>query len=272
VKYILTLLLIALAVGVKAQDTTVTYFDSAWKKTVKEDARYYMWVEKRDTFFACQTFLVSNDCMLSQFFIKDTVTHRLVGSSVAYYENGNIEDSNVYHPLRKNYTSYNFYEDGKIKDSTWFDSNGVIRYKYHFYPNGKLYYHGYYNDPTGTVLYQGYDTSGNSLPDFAYERDASFPGGQEAWAKYITKNVRTDFPNKVLRNTVQIVRVDVKFNIGKDGTVYSPVIITSSGIKEVDDDAIKVIKNSPKWNWAIQQSNPVATARIQPINYQLPAR
>jgi hypothetical protein len=271
-KYSLLFLLIIIAAGVKAQDTTVRYFDSTWHRSTRENAKYCLKMEKQGALYACKTFLVSNDQILSKFFIADTVTHMLVGSSVAYYANGNIEDSNVYHPLGRNYTSYSFYEDGKIKDSTWLDSVGVIRYKYHFYPNGKLYYHGYFNDPTRTVLYQGYDTSGNNLPDFAYDRDALFPGGQEAWAKYITKNVRTDFPNKVLRNTIQIVRVDVKYIIDKDGIVHDPAIVTSSGIKEVDDDALKVIKGSPRWNCAIQQGIPVATAKIQPINYQLPAR
>ncbi len=64
-------------------------------------------------------------------------------------------------------------------------------------------------------------------------------------------------------------QVQVKFTIDKEGNAANVKIFKSSGYKEIDKDALRVISESPVWNNAIQFNNPVKAFRVQPFSYKL---
>ena len=63
--------------------------------------------------------------------------------------------------------------------------------------------------------------------------------------------------------------VQIQFIIDENGYVIMPKIRQSSGYKNVDADALRVISDSPAWKNAIQFNKPVKAFRVQPFSYIL---
>lgn len=77
----------------------------------------------------------------------------------------------------------------------------------------------------------------------AVEQQAQFPGGQAALMKWLSNNIK--YPELAQQNNVE-GRVTVKFTVEKDGSISNPVI--AKGVdKDLDREAIRVVKKMPKW-------------------------
>lgn len=77
----------------------------------------------------------------------------------------------------------------------------------------------------------------------AVEQKAEFPGGQAALAKWLNNNLK--YPELAQQNNIQ-GKVTVKFTVEKDGSISNPVI--AKGVdKDLDREAIRVVKKMPKW-------------------------
>lgn len=77
----------------------------------------------------------------------------------------------------------------------------------------------------------------------AVEQQAQFPGGQSALMKWLGNNIK--YPELAQQNNVE-GRVTVKFTVEKDGSISNPVI--AKGVdKDLDKEAIRVVKKMPKW-------------------------
>ena len=81
------------------------------------------------------------------------------------------------------------------------------------------------------------------------EEQANFPGGAEAWGKFLRKNLK--YPRQATR-------------MGIDGRVFLSFVVDQSGqISDVrvargigggcDEEAIRVLENSPKWSPGMQR-------------------
>lgn len=77
----------------------------------------------------------------------------------------------------------------------------------------------------------------------AVEQQAEFPGGQAALMKWLGNNIR--YPESAQQNDIQ-GRVVVKFVVEKDGSIGQATI--AKGVdKDLDREAIRVVKKMPKW-------------------------
>lgn len=75
------------------------------------------------------------------------------------------------------------------------------------------------------------------------DQKPSFPGGNKALNKFIASNLR--YPDMAQENGIQ-GRVVVKFIVEKDGSI-SNVEVDRSVYPSLDNEAMRVIKNMPKW-------------------------
>lgn len=75
------------------------------------------------------------------------------------------------------------------------------------------------------------------------EVQPEFPGGMDGLMKYLAKNMR--YPAKAKANNVQ-GRVVLNFIVDKHGNI-SDVKVVKSLDPECDAEAIRLIKNMPKW-------------------------
>ena len=97
------------------------------------------------------------------------------------------------------------------------------------------------------------------------QNEAEFPGGQSALMKWLSKNIR--YPEAAYRNRIQGV-VTVKFVIEKDGSV-SGVSVLKGVDKDLDAEAVRVVKRMPKWKPA-WDGKPVRSYFTLPITFKLP--
>ncbi len=100
----------------------------------------------------------------------------------------------------------------------------------------------------------------------AVEVEASFPGGDAAWHKYLTKYLNGNVPGEH-NAPVGRYTVTLNFVVDKDGSISN---ITANdpgyGTKQ---EAIRVLKNSPKWKPGIQNGRNVKSWRRQSITFDV---
>lgn len=86
---------------------------------------------------------------------------------------------------------------------------------------------------------------------------ASFPGGQQGWINFIKKNLNAFIPAKNSAPTGKY-RVIVQFNVAPDGTIDNITPLTNFGYG-MEDEFIRVMKRSPKWEPAKENGQPINT-------------
>lgn len=225
-----------------AQMKVTKYYDANWMDTPKEKAMFYADFIKDGQNYNCTSYWTNTNKVKGKSTYADTAMQFPIGLQVLYFKNGHVEDSS-------------FFENKEIK------------YNYHYYPNNQLAMHYYLPDNKKESITEGYDESGNKIKNYIFQREAEFKGGQKAWASYINKTATTNLTVKG-DNTVT-VNVHIEFIIDENGDVIQPKIFKSSGYKNVDNDALRVIGDCSGWKNAIQFNKPVKAYRVQPFIYTL---
>jgi TonB family protein len=94
----------------------------------------------------------------------------------------------------------------------------------------------------------------------------SYPGGQDALAKFIQENIV--YPQQALDNGVE-ASVDVVFAVDENGKVYTPFI---KGDKEgygLDEAALVVVGKMPRWNPGQIKGKNVKSYYTLPISFKI---
>ncbi|QCK17017.1 energy transducer TonB [Mangrovivirga cuniculi] len=97
------------------------------------------------------------------------------------------------------------------------------------------------------------------------EESAHFPGGQEAWMKYLRNNLK--YPSKARRMGIE-GRVYVQFIVDKTGKLTNIKVVKPIG-GGLDEEALRVIKNAPKWNPGKQRGREVRQRMTIPVFFKL---
>jgi periplasmic protein TonB len=98
------------------------------------------------------------------------------------------------------------------------------------------------------------------------EIESDFPGGTQAWLRYLNKNLR--YPDDAVNNEIQGT-VIVQFIVDKEGNVSDVTPISGPENGGLRDEAVRVIKRSGKWTPAIQNGRQVKSYKKQPIVFKL---
>lgn len=105
------------------------------------------------------------------------------------------------------------------------------------------------------------------IPKATINVEPQFPGGVEGWVKYLQKNLKANIPAK-RKAPVGRYSVIVNFTIDTDGSVTDVFAENDPGYGTAEE-AIRVIKNGPKWIPARQDSVPVIFKHKQSITFQV---
>jgi protein TonB len=97
------------------------------------------------------------------------------------------------------------------------------------------------------------------------EVDASFPGGESSWRKFLEKNLN---PSTPVDNGAPAgsYTVWIQFIVDKEGNVSEIKPLTSHGYG-MEAEAVRVLKKATKWVPAIQNGRNVKAYRKQPITF-----
>ena len=113
-------------------------------------------------------------------------------------------------------------------------------------------------------LYKPQPVNRNSVYDVV-EQMPSFPGGTSGLMTYLSQNIR--YPAEAQENCVQ-GRVVVSFVVEKDGHI-SDVTVLRSVDPSLDKEAVRVIRNMPRWTPGKQGGEPVRVRYNVPVSFRL---
>jgi protein TonB len=95
--------------------------------------------------------------------------------------------------------------------------------------------------------------------------EASFPGGDMAWKKFLQENLRADVPLK-RKAPAGAYTVWIQFVVDTKGKLSDLKPLTNHGYG-MEAEILRVLRKSPKWVPAIQSGNPVRAYRKQPVTF-----
>lgn len=117
------------------------------------------------------------------------------------------------------------------------------------------------------TVQQSFSQDKKDSSDIVFEKvevEASFPGGDAAWGKYVMnafKNVDFDTWKNSDQGTCRI-----RFIVDKKGNI-SEVKAMNMKRSRLAKFAVEVIENGPRWSPAMQKGKPVNAYREQPITF-----
>ena len=92
-----------------------------------------------------------------------------------------------------------------------------------------------------------------------------FPGGQKAFGMFLGSNIR--YPESARENKVE-GKVYIGFVVEKNGELSDLKIIKGIG-GGCDEEALRVLKNSPNWKPGMADGKPVRTSYTFPVTFQI---
>jgi len=93
-----------------------------------------------------------------------------------------------------------------------------------------------------------------------------FPGGEEALAKYLSKNLR--YPAEAYKAKASGT-VYVRFVVKSDGSIYDVRTLGVQNGYNLENEAIRVVKTMPKWKPGVQNNHQVNVEFNLPIRFTL---
>ncbi len=253
-KIILLLLLLPPALSLMSQkkpkkEEAFYMLDENFKGSTQEKAKYFIHSEKKnDTCWEFDMYHINGPLITSEQYKdeKGTIPH---GKSV-------------------------YFNDKGTRDSIGQFANGL--------PNGYFYY---LND-TGKVFIQKEFRNGvliettdrikkDSIDAAAWKRksdtakgvemESEFPGGKGSWGRYLMKNLI--YPQRA-QNLGKQGTVVLQFIVDTEGRIFDQEIVQSVEFS-LDQEALRMIIESPAWIPAFQYGKKVKSYKKQPLTFKL---
>jgi protein TonB len=105
----------------------------------------------------------------------------------------------------------------------------------------------------------------NQMVDSTKEKESAYPGGIGQWQRYLVKNLR--YPERAQTKEIQ-GQVRIFFKVDNEGNITDPYIQKSVEYS-LDQETLRIIMQSGKWDPATKDGNPVNSYKVQPLNYRL---
>lgn len=200
--------------------------------------------------------------------MKDSITYKdgnKTGINLSWHSNGYMADSTAWNP------------DGSGVEISWFDNGSpgsAGRYSAGYKQNGRWQYFHKNGKLSALELYdngrlidkQYFDEEGKPVLDTTNkDRSAEFPGGSKAWMKYLKDNLY--FPSQYKIENADKAVVVVDWTIDENGNITDAHVSTPL-FPAFDEIALNVIKESPKWQPAIQHNRCVKYTVSQAIYFE----
>ncbi len=97
------------------------------------------------------------------------------------------------------------------------------------------------------------------------ENMPEFPGGRGALMKYLATNIK--YPPYAKEAGIQ-GRVFINFVVERDGSITAVKVLRGIG-GGCDEEAVRVVKNMPKWQPGMQRGKPVRVSFNLPVKFTL---
>jgi TonB family protein len=146
--------------------------------------------------------------------------------------------------------------------------NMVYSFSFGFSPKKSLAYseaHTFFESSDKSTTKSTLSFGDNEIFDVV-ENAPEYKGGFEAWNQYLKENL--SYPERAKSNKIEGV-VYLVFVINKEGKVESTEILRGVGYG-LDEEALRVVKQSPDWNPGLQRGQKVNVRMRLPVRFKLP--
>jgi periplasmic protein TonB len=246
-KYVLLLLSLTAFLSSSAQDKNAFYaMDSNMNQTVMDSSKYILWIhEKEDSNWQWDYYYTWGPLIKSQSFADHDGTI-LNGRSCFYNRAGNIDSTGIFDHGKRNGTFFKF-------ESFTTDSIASIKQ------------YNYIEDSLAKFIDLQTVKDHIKISDTVNERESEYPGGMAAWYAYLQKNL--GYPDRAGSKDIQGI-VQIYFTVNAEGGIRE-TYIQKSVEYSLDQEALKVIKNSGKWIPSVQNGVNKKSYKVMPVNFKL---
>ncbi len=218
------------SLNTKAQVIDTTWLNQRWEETSKDSAGYY------------RTLRI--DSLKGLFFFK------------TFYSNDKLLTSSMYSSLSPKVKNGVFtwnYPNKKME--RWYKQDSLIR-TIGRNEQGKIIYD---TQPNAEYI------EGEPIYNNTIDQPAVFPGGRMALIQHLASN--TTYPEKALAQNIQGT-VMIQFVINTKGEIVNAVVLKSVH-PLLDEEALRVIKEMPKWIPGQLNGKKVNVMMSNPIDFHL---
>ena len=216
-------------------DTTVKYYNKYWKICSRDSAVYYSNVFKEGNKWKRVDYFASTKKPEMIGFYKDAATKNQDGQLQYFDEKGNLTSQSLIvwrgkFYYEKEYSA--FYPDGKLEGKMVKDTSGKI------------------------LVNEMYDENGRKIKHAIFYKEPQYSsGGIESWMYYLQNNLNY---NIAFQNHAPVGKyiVTVDFVVKKDGSIDDVNARNNPGFG-TQEEAVRVIEQSGKWQPAIRENKPI---------------
>jgi TonB family protein len=233
-----------------SQDKNKFYaLDAKLKETVLDSSKYILWVhEIEDSNWQFDYYKTWGPLVKTQTF-ADREGTVLNGRSSIYNSFGNLDSTGIYDHGKKNGSFF------KLKSYSK-DSMVTIRQT------------DYVEDSLVKMKDLLTDSNKKKDSDSLKYTDPAYPGGLKDWISYIINNLK--YPERASNKSIQ-GNVYVRFTVDTEGSL-SDIFIQKSAEYSLDQEAIRVVKNSGKWEPASENGVLKKAYKTESIYFSLQAK
>jgi len=216
----------------------------------------------------------------------------LNGKSIDYYDNGKTKILETFSNNFRNGVTIKWDSSGLITDSVLYANDKLqtkTRFEYDF--SGRISRKVFTDSIQNTMNDIFYSTNGKKISEVNFKgnkgiwkyfntdgsvskteevltrerKDATFPGGEEAWKDYLAKelNATIAFENKAPEGEYVVL---VSFTVDKAGTISNIQPMTKQGFG-MEEESVRVIQKSGKWTPATVYGKIIKSHRLQAVQF-----
>lgn len=233
------LLFVSFSLRAQADFKDTTWYTNDWKETVKSNSSFYRVYGATGTgFIVYDKYLNGQNQMVAEASVINPEVIKQ-GAVVYYSANGVRERRGSYDHNRRMGDWVTYFNEGN-------DSSITV----------------YKNDGSSVVIRRSSEEEIYTI----VEVQAEFPGGFHELSKFIQLNLK--YPDNA-RALLLGGKAFLKFVVNEEGSINDVEILKSTGNKEMDNEAIRVVNLMPKWEPAKQTGRAVKCYFNLPISYSL---
>jgi protein TonB len=228
-----------------SQDKNSFYaLDAKMNQTVLDSSKYILWIHEKDDSNWQWDYYYTWGPMIKSHSFADHDGTIPNGAFYIYDTGGNLDSMGYYDHGKKNGSFY------KLKSYT---SDSIVVIKQYDFAEDSL------------IKMISPVTARNDKNDSVRGTEAEYPGGQEKWYAYLTHNLR--YPERAIPRQIQ-GRVMIHFMIDEEGNLKDPYIQKSLEYS-LDQETIRIFKNSGLWVPGEQNGVRIKTYKLMPLIYKL---
>lgn len=192
----------------------------------------------------------------------------LIGVEQKWHSNGMPSDS-LQFDGKGNGVQVSWYDDGYIAAAGYWEKDTLKRARWQYFSDGgKLIATEDYIDGK-KIACKCFDASGIELDSsLCREKEAAPEGGINLWIDFIVQNLRT---NELLKKGIAKgdYTILIRFSIDENGNISDVTSLTNYGLEQ---EVIRVMKQSSKWNPAEKFGRKIKSYHTQPITLSFPLK